>query len=290
MLNRPFFSAASTSATAGSPRVIILVVRLMLPVDPADLHSTFITFVLAIARIAGMMLVVPILGRRVMTGVARNGVIIGLAFPVIVLAWATKPRDLDMMGLTPLLGLGLKELLLGVVLGLPVAAIMWGIEAAGTFIDNQRGAMMTSLLDPASGNQASPLGTFLGDLYAIWLFVTGGFSKLLEALYRSHEIWPVWSFHPRIGPAFVAEVLGLADVVMRLTLLLAGPAIVAMLLSELGLALIGRFAPQLQVFYLAMPVKSIVGLLLLILSLTVVLSHADNHVLSPIAFVSRIAE
>lgn len=290
MLNRRPPSAASARAIAASRLLSILVVRLMLPVDPADLQGAFVSFVLAIARIQGMMLVVPILGRRMMTGMARNGVLIGLALPVIVLARATKPPDLDMTCLTRLLGLGLKELLLGFVLGLPVAATMWGVEAAGTFIDDQRGATMSSLLNPASGDQASPLGTFLGELYAAWMFVTGGFSRLLEALYRTYEIWPLWSLHPRIGPAFVGAVLGLADVVMRLTLLLAGPAIVAMFLSELGLALIGRFAPQLDVFYVAMPVKSVVGLLLLILSLAVVLANADKNLLSPIAFLSRIAE
>ncbi|WP_420969607.1 type III secretion system export apparatus subunit SctT [Bradyrhizobium sp. B120] len=261
----------------------------MLPLDPAEMHTALVVLVLAVARMTGMMLVVPVLGRPMMTGMARNSVIVALAFPVIGLAWTTRPADLDLTSLTLILGLGLKELLLGLVLGLPVAAVMWGVEASGTFIDNQRGATMASLLDPASGNQTSPLGTFLGELYVTWLFVTGGFSKLLEALYRSHEIWPLWTFRPTIGPAFVGAVLSVADLVMLLTLLLAGPAIVAMLLSELGLALIGRFAPQLQVFYVAMPVKSVVAVLLLILSLATVLAHAGDHGLSPVAFVSRIA-
>ncbi|WP_074448625.1 type III secretion system export apparatus subunit SctT [Bradyrhizobium yuanmingense] len=261
----------------------------MLSLDPAEMRTVLVVLMLAVARISGMMLVVPVLARNMVTGMARNSVIIALSFPVIGLAWTTRPEDLDFAGLTLILGLGLKELLLGLVLGLPIAAVMWGVEACGTFIDNQRGATMASLLDPASGNQTSPLGTFLGELYLTWLFVTGGFSKLLEALYRSHEIWPVWTFRPTIGPAFVGAVLSLADLVMLLTLLLAGPAILAMFLSELGLALIGRFAPQLQVFYVAMPVKSVIGLLLLILSLATVLTHAGDHGLSPVAFVRRIA-
>lgn len=261
----------------------------MLSLYPAEMRIALVVIVLAVARISGMMLVVPVLARNIVTGMARNSVIIALSFPVIGHAWTRRPEDLDFASLTLILGLGLKELLLGLVLGLPVAAVMWGVEACGTFIDNQRGATMASLLDPASGNQTSPLGAFLGELYLTWLFVTGGFSKLLEALYRSHEIWPLWAFRPTIGPAFVGAVLSLADLVMLLTLLLAGPAILAMLLSELGLALIGRFAPQLQVFYVAMPVKSVVGLLLLILSLAIVLTHAGDHGLSPVAFVRRIA-
>ncbi|MCP2223714.1 type III secretion protein T [Bradyrhizobium elkanii] len=223
------------------------------------------------------------------TALARNGVIMAFALPVMVFAWATRPADLDITRLASVLGLGLKELLLGCVLGMPVAATIWGVETAGAFIDHQRGATMTSLLRPASVNLDSPLGTFLAQLYATWLFVSGGFFKLLAALYRSHEIWPLWSFYPEFGPAFVTGVLDLADLVMLLTLLLAGPAIVGMFLSELGLALVSRFAPQLEVFLLAMSVKSAVALLLLILSLTIVLANADKHMPSPVAILNRIA-
>lgn len=260
----------------------------MSPLNPAHLHTFLIVLALAMARVTGMMLVIPFLGRGMVTALARNGVIMALALPVMVFAWATRPADLDITRLVPVLGLGLKELLLGCVLGMPIAATMWGVEAAGTFIDHQRGATMTSLLSPASVSPDSPLGIFLAQLYATWLLVSGGFSKLLEALYRSHEIWPLWSFYPEFGLTFVTGVLDLADLVMRLTLLLAGPAIVAMFLSELGLALISRFAPQLEVFFLAMSVKSAVALLLLILSLTIVLTSADKHMPSPVAILNRI--
>lgn len=261
----------------------------MPPLDLAHLHTFLVVLALAMARVTGIMLVMPFLGRGMVTALARNGMIMALALPIMVFAWTTRPADLDITRLTPILGLGLKELLLGCLLGMPVAATMWGVETAGTFIDHQRGATMTSLLSPGNLNLDSPLGTFLAQLYATWLFVSGGFSKLLEALYRSHDIWPLWSFHPAFGPAFVTGMLDLADLVMLLTLLLAGPAIVAMFLSELGLALVSRFAPQLEVFFLAMPVKSAVALLLLILSLTIALANADKHMPSPFAIVNRIA-
>jgi type III secretion protein T len=60
---------------------------------------------------------------------------------------------------------------------------------------------------------------------------------------------------------------------MRLAILLAGPAMIAMFLAEFGLALVSRFAPSLQVFFLAMPVKSGVGLLLLLLSIGIILGE-----------------
>ncbi|MBB6413977.1 type III secretion system export apparatus subunit SctT [Mesorhizobium sangaii] len=250
----------------------------MSPLDPSLLHTALVVFALATTRTTGMMLIIPILGRGIVTGLARNGAVAALSFPVIAHAWATRPANLDTWDLKLIMGLGLKELLLGLVLGMPIAVTIWGVEAAGTFIDNQRGAAMASLLNPASGNQVSPLGTLFAQFFVTWLFATGGFSALIEALYRSHDVWPLWSLQPAFGPAFPTGVLHLADVVMQLTLLLAGPAIVAMLLSELAVALIGRFAPQLQVFFIAMSVKSAVALLVLVLSLMIVLAEADQRV------------
>ncbi|RUV81134.1 EscT/YscT/HrcT family type III secretion system export apparatus protein [Mesorhizobium sp. M1A.F.Ca.IN.020.06.1.1] len=265
-------------------------VRLMPLLDPSLLHTALAVFALATTRTTGMMLIVPILGRGIVTGMARNGAIMALSLPVMAHAWATKPANLDIWQLKLFLGLGLKELLLGILLGMPIAATIWGVEAAGTFIDNHRGAEMVSLLNPASGNQVSPLGTLLAQLFATWLFASGGFSALIEALYRSHDVWPLWSLQPAFGPAFVTGVLHLADVIMLLTLLLAGPAIVAMFLSELGLALIARFVPQLQVFFIAMSVKSAVALLLLVLSLTIVLAEADQYVPSRVVIFNLVAK
>lgn len=248
--------------------------------DPAQLHAAFIVSVLALGRTTGMMLVVRILPRPEFTASLRNCLTIGLSLPVIGHVWTMKPTYVENPDMLLTWGLWLKELFLGFVLGLPFAATNWAVEAAGTFIDEQRGATMASLLHPASGTQGSPLGIFLSQLYFTWLFVSGGFSKLLEILYRSHEVWPLWSFRPAIEPAFARTVLALADELMQLTLLLAAPAIVAMFISEISLALIGRFAPQLQVFYVAMPLKSIVGLVLLAFSLTSVLAHADDQMVS----------
>ncbi|AJC82217.1 type III secretion system export apparatus subunit SctT [Rhizobium etli] len=255
--------------------------------DPSLLHAAFVVFALAMMRTTGMMLIIPILGRGIVTGLARNCTILALSLPVMAHAWATRPVHLDNLKL--FLGLGLKELLLGVVIGAPVAATIWGVEAAGTFIDNQRGAAMAGLLSPSSGNQVSPLGALLAQLFATWLFATGAFCALIEALYRSHVVWPLWSLQPAFGPAFATGVLHLADVVMLLTLRLAGPAIVAMFLSEISLALISRFVPQLQVFFVAMSVKSAVGLLLLTLSLRVVLDEVDRSMPSYVVIFNLVA-
>ncbi len=179
--------------------------------------------------------------------------------------------------------------MIGVLLGMPIAVTSWGLEAAGFFIDNQRGSTMASSLNPATGNQTSPVGILLGQAYTTWLFVTGGFLLMLDALYQSEKIWPMWNFVPAFSAGFAPAILRLLDSVMALSVLIAGPAIVAMFLTEFGLALTSRFAPQLQVFFMAMPLKSAVGLLVLILSMALVLTEAGQHLPSPVEAVRGLA-
>jgi type III secretion protein T len=261
-----------------------------MPFTLAELQVAMATVALAVARATGLMLITPFLGRGVLTGLARNGVIIGLSLPIIWMGYFGRPADVDPTNLPLLLGLTLKELFIGAMLGMPVAIAAWGLEAAGFFIDNQRGSTMASSLDPATGNQSSPVGILLGQVYTTWLFVAGGFLAVLQTLYESFKVWPLWSFTFGFGPGFGTAALRLLDGVMALTLLFAGPAVIAMFISELGLALVSRFAPQLQVFFLAMPVKSAVGLLILVLSIGLLLTETGRQLPAPAAVLRNLRE
>jgi type III secretion protein T len=260
-----------------------------LPLDLSLLRVIIVVGAIAMARTAGLFAVTPFLGRGMLTGLARNGVILSLTLPVLPRLFANRPAAFDTVNLFVVLSLTLKELLIGVLLGLPLAAIAWGLEAAGFMIDNQRGATMASSLNPATGNQSSPVGILLAQLYTTWLFVSGGFAAMLDLLYRSQIVWPAWSFAPSFGPDFTSQMLRLLDAVMRICLLAAGPALIAMFISEFGLALVSRFAPQLQVFFLAMPVKSGVGLLLLLLSVGVILYDAAHELPTVAQLITLIA-
>jgi type III secretion protein T len=242
----------------------------------------------SVARPTAMFLITPFLGRGVLTGLARNGVILALSLPVMPLVFATRPEELATSGLLLVLSLVLKEMLIGFLLGLPFAVLSWGLEAAGFMIDNQRGSTMASSLNPATGDQSSPVGILLAQVYTVWLFTTGGFLLLLSLLYQSHRVWPVWMLLPPLSPGLPWDMLAMLDKVMRLTVLMAGPALIAMFLSEFGLALVSRFAPQLQVFFLAMPLKSAVGILLLVLSLGIVLGQAREQMVMPAAQIEQV--
>jgi type III secretion protein T len=81
---------------------------------------------------------------------------------------------------------------------------------------------------------------------------------LMTGVSASFRVWPANVLIPALDPAATPYLLGTLDGVLRAGLLLAGPLLIAMVLAELGLALVGRFAPQLNIFDLSMSVKGLV--------------------------------
>ncbi len=99
----------------------------------------------------------------------------------------------------------------------------------------------------------------------MYFFVCGGFLLILGVLYDSFQLWPLFQWRPTLRADTVPLLIAQLDRLMRMTLLFGAPVIVSMFLSELGLALVSRFVPQLQVFFLAMPIKSALAILVLIM-------------------------
>ena len=150
-------------------------------------------------------------------------------------------------------------------MGFGLSLIFYAVGAMGFLIDNQRGSTMASSVDPMTGAQTSPTGIFMMQVLGVYFFVSGAAFVVLLGVYESYRVFPVGAFLPDLSADGATYFLSILDRIFALALLMAAPAMIAMFLSEFGLGLVSRFAPQLNVFFLAMPVKSAVGLLLLAL-------------------------
>lgn len=241
----------------------------------ADLRSFVAALGLTQPRILAMFIAVPLFGRQMLPGLLRLGVAAGLgalAAPPLMAPLAQGPAGLDLVTLAA------KEALLGFALGYLLALPFWAVEAVGFLIDNQRGASIGSTLNPLTGNDSSELGLLFSQGFMAFVFASGAFTLMLGLLYRSFVLWPVLQWQPVLPAAGVAGWLGQLDGLERAALLMAAPVVIAMFLSELGLALASRFAPQLQVFFLAMPIKSGLALLVLVLYTGTLFSDAGDAV------------
>lgn len=249
-----------------------------------EISQVFLIFTFCLPRLLAAFMIMPIFTKEVLPGLVRNGVVVGLALFIYPIATVNAPGE----AFTAINGFAIliKEVVIGMLIGYSAAAMFWAIESTGFFIDNQRGATMASSIDPLTGSQTSPLGIFLVQALTVVFFVSGGFLLFLGALYKSYQLWPIFSFFPVLNLDAVPYLLGILDRLMGLAVLLAAPMIITMFMAEFSLGLISRFAPQLNVFFLAMPVKSAVGIFILVLAIGLMLGYLSNELRSlPMQFI-----
>ncbi len=221
------------------------------------------------ARIGGAMTVCPALTESMIPGVARRAAIFGFAFLVIPYIKELMPPGEPLWWMFALVAA--KEALIGFLIGFFGAVPFWVAENIGNFIDNQRGATMGEVYSPLSGAQVSTTGIFFTQIVSTMFFVGGAVFLLLGAVYASYMIWPVFSE----GVNFVSDaplvILGSLDGMLRQTVVIAAPVIIIMFLATVGLGLVNRTAPQLNVFFLSMPIKSALGVAMLIVYIPFIL-------------------
>jgi type III secretion protein T len=222
--------------------------------EPAQLLTTL---GYAMPRLLAMFSMIPMLSRAALPGLLRTGVVMGMGVLLVPMLFE---QAIAHRGAIDVLLVLAKEVVLGMAIGLVMAIPLWALETMGAFIDNQRGASVAQIINPLTGHDSSPLGELFSQAAITYLLVGGGLLSLLGTAYASYEVWPVFASMPRFDAEAARILLGQLDRLTRLAVLLGAPAIIAMFLAETGLALVSRFAPQLQVFFLAMPIKSGIAL------------------------------
>lgn len=217
-------------------------------------------FTLGLPRILMVMIVLPFMASGILTGSLKFAV----GFSIYLLLHPVILDTLPLQGQGTLLfmqmfAILLKETILGLLIGLLVGILFWAIQSAGFFIDNQRGLSQAASADPLSGEQTSPLGSFFFQGIVYIFFSGGAFLVFLQFLYTSYLVYPVTELLPISSFARPDLSMLIAEQVvylMELMLLFSAPIVVACLLTDISLGLVNRFASQLNVYILAMPIKS----------------------------------
>ena len=228
-------------------------------------HRLIIVFALSAARIGAAFMMCPALGDAMIMGTTRRVAILGFSVLVVPHVLATMPEGEP--GMWMLVAIGLKEVLVGMLIGFFAGIPFWVAENVGNFIDNQRGATMGEVYSPLSGSQESTTGIFFSQIVSTIFFVSGAVLVLLAALYGSFDIWPVFGGGVSFASHAPDEILGSVDGMLRTTVVVSAPVIILMFLATIGLGFVNRTAPQLNVFFLSMPVKSALGLAMLVIYL-----------------------
>jgi type III secretion protein T len=241
-------------------------------------------FTLCFARVRLMMLVLPPITRLGLTGLQKTALSIAIALPV-------QPLMLEDGALLHLQGLQLmllivKEGAVGLALGIAIAVPFWIVETMGELIDQQRASQSAVVQDASNSSPAGITATLFILVLCLMFFQAGGLDHLIAGFLTSYQIWPASQLTPAFGPRSMAMFVALFDHVLAAGFTLAGPLLGAMVLGELGLALVSRIAPQLNVFDLSMGMKGIIFVLGMPLTLSVMLT-SFREALAPLMHMTQ---
>ncbi|MFH5255817.1 type III secretion system export apparatus subunit SctT [Burkholderia semiarida] len=225
-----------------------------------DIHGWMLAAALGFARIGPIFFMLPFLDNNVLTGSARNAVIVVVAMGF----WPPPVEALVRIETFPFIAAMAQEFAVGLILGALLAWPFWVFHAVGGLVDNQRGATFSSSVDPANGIDTSELANFMNLFVGAIYLQNGGLEVFVRAIDGSYRLCD-----PMQGCGFAwSAVSQVIDAVVVKAVIVASPMIAMLFLCEFGLGLLARFTPQMNPFSISMTVKSVVvvGMLLIYMS------------------------
>lgn len=225
------------------------------------LPQTAFVFLLIFARVGALAMALPGIGDQSVP--MRIRLVFALAltlvlYPVVAESLPAMPGTLPGMGAAIV-----REAIVGLAIGFAVRLIVSVTHVAGAAISYQTGFAMAQTVDPTQGTQSSIYGSFLAVLAVALIFATDLHHLLIAAIHDSYVLFRPGDEMPA-GDFAQLAFLALADA-FRIALQLAAPFLAFGLIFYLGIGVLARLIPQVQVFFLALPANIMLGLILLLL-------------------------
>ena len=239
--------------------------------NPEHIFSLLLTLI----RISIVLFLMPIFntGSLPIQVKAAISLVLTLAlWPHIALAGTDMPPHPLSLGLM-LLG----EMALGLIMGMVVQFLFFGIQSGGELLGFQMGFTMVNVADPLSGIQNGAAAYFLWMVSILTFLAFDGHLFMLKALVDSFRLVPAGGL--LLGEILVRQVFDLSTQLFVIALKVAAPVMVALFLLELALGLMNRAAPQMQVMLIGFPLKIAAGFFFLGLLLVILSSQIEQFVI-----------
>ena len=230
-------------------------------IDVTFLPALAAAYMLAFARIGTMIMLLPGLGE--LSVPPRVRLTVALVLTAVIMPLHRNTYQIDLQASGPVLMLLFQELFVGAVLGLVARLTISALQVAGSVIAQQMGLGFVTAVDPTQGQQGVIVGNFLSVLGITLIFALDLHHLVIGALNDSYVLFRPGDV-PIIGD--VASLLArTVTSAFRIGVQLAAPFLVFGLLFNLGLGVLSRLMPQMQVFFVGMPLSILLGLLIFLL-------------------------
>ena len=238
------------------------------------LPQTAFFYLLVFGRVGSMLMLAPALGESSIPARLRLGFALMFSlvlYPLVSQALPPIPASLPAMSI-----MLMREVAVGLILGGIARMIVMATQTAGAIIAFQAGLSMAMAADPSQpGVQGAIIGNFLTLLGITMVFVLDLHHLVLAAIFDSYAYFPPTGTL-MLEDASMAAVNALASA-FGVGIQMAAPFIVFGLVFNLGLGLLARLMPQLQVYFIAMPANVGIGLLLLMVLLASMMGWYVSH-------------
>lgn len=233
-----------------------------------DLH--FFAFLLIFTRIGVAMMVMPGIGESFTPTNVRLLIALGLSLVMTPALSGHLPPIPSSPGLMFLL-IG-SEAITGLFIGTVMRLMISALDTAGMIISLNTGLANAQVFNPTSGGQGSIIGAFFGMLGVTMIMVTNMHHFLLMTIFESYQMFPADGYISSTGQ--MAEVIAqVVNTAFNTGAKLAMPFIIVTLVLYTGFGLLGRLMPQIQIFFLALPVQILLAIMTLMLTFSTVMLY-----------------
>lgn len=223
------------------------------------------TVPLVMMRLVGIVMVAPVLSHSAVPIKIRlaAGVVMSLAVVARMSGPVATPAGAG--GLAIAAG---GELLIGAAIGYAAKLLFAGVQLGAFHVAQQMGLALGEVFNPSADQAGGPVRSTFALLAVVIFLLISGHRQLIGALLRTFETIPVGAGAP--GQSLLAMAVVLLSSSFLLAIQVAGPVLVAMLLAAVAMGLLQKTLPQCNLLTTHLPVRAMMGLVVLAASLAVV--------------------
>ncbi|MDR3012487.1 MAG: flagellar type III secretion system protein FliR [Chitinispirillales bacterium] len=217
-------------------------------------------YILMFVRVVTMLALLPIFGANYIPAQIKAAFALLLTSVLFSVQLATGLPEFPgtfSLGLFALLTI--KEVLVGLALGFASTFLFAAVQFAGRLVDTEMGFGFVEVVDPNTEETITVLGQFQIILFTMMFLLINGHYFLLVTVQRSFEIIPLFTVAFPAGP-MTDHITVMTANVFILGLKLGAPVFVTLLLTQLALGIVARTVPQMNIFFVGLPLKIMVGI------------------------------
>lgn len=221
-------------------------------------------FILIFSRMTAMSFTLPIVSYPMISPRIR----ILLSFVLAILVFSVSGvTHIVFNSLIQLVFAVAREVMIGLIIGFGAKLIFEGFNMAGDIVGRQMGFAIVNVMDPTSHQQMPIISNFWMLVVITFFLVLNGHHMLIGTLVRNFAIIPVGggNFTPALGRAIIEGGSRTFDIALRF----GAPAMIFLLLVDVAIAFIARIMPQMNIFFVTLPLKLGVGIFILMSSMNI---------------------